>query len=123
LPSKRLWSLLAIAWTGFLIADGAVAGEAHSGAAPFRGLAQDGLGAGFVPPSWRPADGVEGVTFREFDFAHALDDGYDEPFGYGEYAQYGPWAHRAYGRANCRLVQWQVRMARRPRWRASRVCG
>jgi len=36
-----------------------------------------------------------------------LDDGYDYPFGYGEYAVYGKWARDAYGRpdvARCRLV-------------------
>ena len=36
-----------------------------------------------------------------------LDDGYDYPFGYGEYAIYGRWARDAYGQpdvARCRLV-------------------
>ena len=36
-----------------------------------------------------------------------LDDGYDYPFGYGEYAVYGKWARDALGRpdvARCRLV-------------------
>ena len=36
-----------------------------------------------------------------------LDDSYDYPFGYGEYAVYGRWASDAYGRsdvARCRLV-------------------
>lgn len=36
-----------------------------------------------------------------------LDDSYDYPFGYGEYAVYGPWARDTYGRpdvARCRLV-------------------
>lgn len=36
-----------------------------------------------------------------------LDDGYDYPFGYGEYAIYGKWARDAYGRPSvtrCRLV-------------------
>jgi hypothetical protein len=36
-----------------------------------------------------------------------LDDGYDYPFGYGEYAIYGKWARDAYGRSDvvrCRLV-------------------
>ncbi|WP_027531347.1 hypothetical protein [Bradyrhizobium sp. WSM3983] len=36
-----------------------------------------------------------------------LDDGYDYPFGYGEYAIYGKWARDAYGRPDvtrCRLV-------------------
>jgi len=36
-----------------------------------------------------------------------LDDGYDYPFGYGEYAIYGRWARDAYGRPDvtrCRLV-------------------
>ena len=36
-----------------------------------------------------------------------LDDGYDYPFGYGEYAVYGRWSRDAYGRPDvmrCRLV-------------------
>lgn len=36
-----------------------------------------------------------------------LDDGYDYPFGYGEYAIYGRWARDIYGRPDvtrCRLV-------------------
>lgn len=36
-----------------------------------------------------------------------LDDGYDYPFGYGEYAIYGKWARDVYGRPDvtrCRLV-------------------
>ena len=36
-----------------------------------------------------------------------LDDSYDYPFGYGEYAIYGRWARDAYGRPDvtrCRLV-------------------
>ena len=27
-------------------------------------------------------------------YGHPFDDGYDYPFGYGEYAEYGPWAYR-----------------------------
>lgn len=36
-----------------------------------------------------------------------LDDSYDYPFGYGEYAIYGRWARDAYGRPDvmrCRLI-------------------
>ncbi|MGY3545297.1 hypothetical protein [Bradyrhizobium sp. USDA 4469] len=38
---------------------------------------------------------------------NGLDDGYDYPFGYGEYAVYGRWARDAYGHPDvmrCRLV-------------------
>ncbi|OKO82422.1 hypothetical protein AC630_12735 [Bradyrhizobium sp. AS23.2] len=44
---------------------------------------------------------VAGYTYNR------LDDGYDYPFGYGEYAIYGKWAFDAYGRPDvvrCRLV-------------------
>jgi len=33
-------------------------------------------------------------------YIHPFDDGYDYPFGYGEYAEYGPWAYRDDG-SNC----------------------
>ena len=29
-------------------------------------------------------------------YVHPFDDGYDYPFGYGEYAEYGPWVSRGY---------------------------
>ncbi|AUC99061.1 MULTISPECIES: hypothetical protein [Bradyrhizobium] len=35
-------------------------------------------------------------------FGYPLDDSFDPPFGYGEYAEYGPWAEPA--RASCRRV-------------------
>ena len=50
-----------------------------------------------------------------------LDDGYDYPFGYGEYAVYGKWARDAYGRADvtrCRLV-WADGL----RWRSLNRCN
>lgn len=49
-----------------------------------------------------------------------LDDSYDYPFGYGEYAIYGRWARDAYGRPDvtrCRLIWLDG-----PRWRSLNRC-
>lgn len=35
-------------------------------------------------------------------YVHPFDDGYDDPFGYGEYAEYGPWVSRRY--VSCQVI-------------------
>lgn len=60
-----------------------------------------------------------GVGYRLY--GHPLDDSYDPPFGYGEYAEYGPWAYRGY--AGCQLVQRRVRTVNGLRWRMTRLCS
>lgn len=50
--------------------------------------------------------------------ANPLDDGYDYPFGYGEYAVYGRWAIGA----NCYLIRLRVPAGHGSRWRTLRRC-
>jgi hypothetical protein len=52
-------------------------------------------------------------------YGHPFDDGYDDPFGYGEYAEYGPWVYPG-GRA-CYALR-RVWTARGWRQRAMRIC-
>lgn len=54
--------------------------------------------------------------------AHPFDDGYDYPFGYGEYAEYGPWAYAGNG-ASCYPAVRNIWTG--SRWRARRgvVCN
>jgi hypothetical protein len=66
--------------------------------------------------------GVRGIGYPGgFGYArlygHPFDDGYDYPFGYGEYAEYGPWAYRS----ACYVVR-RVWTGRAWRQRAVRVC-
>jgi hypothetical protein len=51
-------------------------------------------------------------------YIHPFDDGYDYPFGYGEYAEYGPWAYRA-DAANCFLRARKVWSGKN--WRVQRA--
>ncbi|MBR0725033.1 hypothetical protein [Bradyrhizobium manausense] len=71
-------------------------------------------------PHWRSAYGYDRIappvaTVVTPDLSYPvpgyvfsrLDDSYEYPFGYGEYAIYGRWARDAYGRPDvtrCRLV-------------------
>ena len=46
-----------------------------------------------VVPGVRPL-GYPGTFGYARLYGHPFDDGYDYPFGYGEYAEYGAWAYR-----------------------------
>lgn len=50
--------------------------------------------------------------------AHPLDDGYDYPFGYGEYAVYGRWAVGL----NCYILRGKIPTSLGYRWRQIRAC-
>ena len=50
-------------------------------------------------------------------YGYPLDDSYDPPYGYGEYAEYGPWAYRGNPGNGCALTQRRVRTAYGLRWR------
>ena len=66
--------------------------------------------------------GFGGLAYADgFGFArmHPFDDGYDYPFGYGEYAEYGPWA---YG-GSCYLAARKVWNGNRWRVRRVAVCN
>ncbi|MBR0994309.1 hypothetical protein JQ580_26660 [Bradyrhizobium japonicum] len=82
---------------------------------------------GYDARLWRTSNPI--LTVVTPDLSHPvsayaynrLDDGYDYPFGYGEYAIYGKWARDAYGRADvtrCRLV-WADGL----RWRSLNRCN
>ena len=63
--------------------------------------------------------GSGGIVYADgFGFArvHPFDDGYDYPFGYGEYAEYGPWAYPA---GSCHPAVRKVWNG--SRWRSRRV--
>ena len=71
-----------------------------------------------VVPGFRPIGYPGGFGYARL-YGHPFDDGYDYPFGYGEYAQYGPWAYRSY--SACYVVR-QVWTSRGWRQRAVRIC-
>lgn len=63
-------------------------------------------GARWAPPVVTIAAPDLGAPVAAFTYSR-LDDGYDHPVGYGEYALYGRWAFDRQGRplvARCRLV-------------------
>ena len=64
--------------------------------------------------------GFGGIAYAggRFTQVHPFDDGYDFPFGYGEYAEYGPWAYSGNG-ASCYLTARKVWTG--SRWRVRRV--
>ena len=55
-------------------------------------------------------------------YGYPLDDSYDYPRGYGEYAVYGPWAYQGYSGDGCQLTQRRVRTAYGMRWQTARSC-
>ena len=98
-----------------LLPDAALARGGYYAGAGFRGY---GIGL------QRPAYGAlaVGVGFGYGYYGHPFDDSYDPPYGYGEYAEYGPWAYGGYGGAGCTLTQRRVRTASGLRWRTVRLC-
>ena len=65
-----------------------------------------------VRAPWPPAFVQDAFT------ANPLDDGYDYPFGYGEYATYGRWAVGAV----CYDLRRRMRTSIGLRWRTIRRC-
>ncbi len=58
------------------------------------------------------------VTWGVNVYGYPLDDSFDPPFGYGEYAEYGPWADRA-----CFAAVRRVATYHGWRWRRQLVCN
>jgi hypothetical protein len=56
-------------------------------------------------------------------YGHPYDDSYDYPYGYGEYAEYGPWARNGYYGGGCYLVRQRLWTAQGWRRRAVQVCN
>lgn len=81
-------------------------------------------GRGYGYGWYRPFAAVGlGVGLGYGSYGYPLDDSFDEPFGYGEYAEYGPWAYGGNANGGCFLTQRRVRTAHGPRWRTVRVCN
>jgi hypothetical protein len=84
------------------------------------GLYAGGYGFGLHGPAYRPF--VAGLGFGYGYYGYPLDDSFDHPYGYGEYAEYGPWAYRGYVGSSCFLTQRRLRTAY-GQWRTVRVCN
>lgn len=63
-----------------------------------------------------------GIGYGYGYYGYPLDDSYDDPRGYGEYAEYGPWAFQGSSGGVCQLAQRRVRTASGLRWRTVRLC-
>ena len=101
-------ALFAILLAGALLPDAALArGYGVGWQRPVGGAVAVGLGVGL------------GYGY----YGHPLDDSYDPPYGYGEYAEYGPWADRGYVGGGCALTQRRMRTAYGLRWRTVRLCN
>ena len=53
---------------------------------------------------------------------YPLDDSFDPPYGYGEYAVYGPWAYRGSYQDGCYRTRQRVRTAYGVRLRVVTFC-
>jgi len=107
---KGIPALVTLVLSSALLMEAAhAAGGFYAGAGP-RGLC-------------RPAYGAMAVGLGYGYYGYRLDDSFDYPYGYGEYAEYGPWAYRGYGSGVCQLVQRRVQTAYGLRWRTVRICN
>jgi hypothetical protein len=115
---KGILTLPAVLLIGMLLPDTALARGGYYAGAGFRGY-----GIGLHRPAYGAVAVGLGVGFGYgygyYDYP--LDDSYDYPSGYGEYAEYGPWAYRGY--AGCELMQRRVRTVYGLRWRTVRLCN
>jgi hypothetical protein len=101
------------------------------GGGAFRGGGFAGVngwrGGGWRGGSWGALGAVYGALGMGLGQAggYPLDDGYDYPYGYGEYAEYGPWAHRGsygIGYGGCYQARLRVWTAYGWRWRPALIC-
>jgi hypothetical protein len=94
---------------------------------PDSARAAGGFYAGLRGGPYRPVYGTSAVGLRVGIgygyFGYPLNDFYDHPYGYGEYAEYGPWAYRGYARGVCQLSQRRVQTVYGLRWRTVRICS
>jgi hypothetical protein len=106
--------LSAVLLTGALLPDAALARGGY-----FAGGGLRGYGFGLHRPAYGAIAGGIGLGYGYYP----LDDSYDPPYGYGEYAEYGPWAYRGYAVGECVLTQRRVRTPYGLRWRTIRLCN
>ena len=99
------------------------AGGVHAGSGGWHrggGLAGErnwrGRGVG-----WRGAVAV-GLGVPGGYYGPSYGDDYEEPWGYGEYAEYGPWAYRGYY-GGCYLARRSARDGYGWRLRTVRICS
>jgi hypothetical protein len=88
-------------------------GAFRAGGWGWRGAAYGALGVGL------------GLAGGYYYGGYPFDDSYDYPYGYGEYAEYGPWANRAtsgVGYGGCYQARLRVRTAYGWRWRPVQIC-
>jgi hypothetical protein len=71
---------------------------------------------------YRPAYGAVAMGIGYQYYGYPLDDSFDYPRGYGEYAEYGPWALRGYS-GGCQLTRRRVRTHYRLSWQTVRFCN
>ncbi len=111
---------------GLLVLSAVLLTGAFTDAALARGGYAGGGFRGYGFGSHGPAYGAIavglGIGLGYGYYGYPLDDSYDPPYGYGEYAEYGPWAYRRYAGDGCQLIQRRVRTAYGLRWRTVRIC-
>jgi hypothetical protein len=113
---KGIPALITLTLMSALLPDPARAGRFFAGAG-LRG------GVGPYRPGYVPLAVGVGVGLGYGYYGYPLDDSFDYPYGYGEYAEYGPWAYRGNGSGVCQLAQRRVRTAYGLRWRTVRICN
>ena len=98
---RKAWMVVAFCVLGALAPDVAAAGGAYG----FRSW-------GLSYPTYGLAGWGWGTVY-----GYPLDDSFDPPVGYGEYAQYGPWAY-----GGCFEMRRRVATPYGWRWRQVQVC-
>jgi len=119
LPRVLRYGILAL---GALVLTGAFLPGAAAGREGFH-AGPRGYAFGLHRPAYGAIAVGLGVGLGYAYYGHPLDDSYDPPYGYGEYAEYGPWAYRGYGSGGCALTQRRMRTAYGLRWRTLRLCN
>jgi hypothetical protein len=113
-----LLALSAVLLTALLFTDAALARGGY-----YAGGGLRGYGFGSPRPAYGAIAAGLGIGLGYGYYGYPLDDSYDPPYGYGEYAEYGPWAYRGYAGGECVLTQRRVRTAYGLRWRTIRLCN
>ena len=118
IPALRngLLVLSAVLLTG-AFTDAALARGGYYAGGGFRGY-----GFGLHGPAYGAIAVGLGIGLGYGYYGYPLDDSYDPPYGYGEYAEYGPWAYRRYAGGGCQLIQRRVWTAYGLRSRTVRIC-